>query len=90
MEVLGGDTQNIEDVILSLLRQVNELAIAKGMVTDTEGRVGQTSGEEFFKAIAAVRDSEGTLIVNAVAQHDTWNTGKLQIELVVAETKGNE
>jgi uncharacterized protein (DUF3084 family) len=90
VKVLGGDTQNIEDVILSLLRQVNELAIAKGMVTDTEGRVGQTSGEEFFKAIAAVRDSEGTLIVNAVAQHDTWNTGKLQIELVVAETKGNE
>lgn len=84
------DAQNIEDIILALLRQVNELAIVKGMITDSEGRVGQTTGEEFFEAIAAVREAEGEVIVNAVARHETWNTGKLQIGFEVIVTEGTE
>ena len=84
------DAQNIEDIILALLRQVNELAIVKGMMTDSEGRVGQTTGEEFFEAIAAVREAEGEVIVNAVARHETWNTGKLQIGFEVIVTEGTE
>ncbi|MGI6037395.1 MAG: DUF3084 domain-containing protein [Limnochordia bacterium] len=89
-EVIAADTVDgrvaaqIEDRILQLLRQVNEIAIERGMITDPHGLVGQTSGGDFLEAITAVKLANGPVRVLAVAAADTWSTeGPLQIRLQV-------
>jgi len=79
-----------EDALLALLEQANGAAIQRGMITDANGTVGQADGQEFSRAMAAIRSAEGPVRVEAVAALDTWTTrGPLQIQLrVVADGAG--
>jgi uncharacterized protein (DUF3084 family) len=71
--------------ILALLSEVNERAIQQGMVTTPEGTIGRTTNwTEIPETINEIRTRAGTVMVQAVAQADTWSAaGPLQVRLVL-------
>jgi uncharacterized protein (DUF3084 family) len=76
----------IEDRILQMLRRVNEIAIERGMITDPDGLVGQTSGQDFLETITKVKLEKKSLRVIAKAAEDAWAAvGPLKITLQVEE-----
>lgn len=83
--ILDGGRSNQEGQLLSLLDEVNRIALAKGMITTAEGQVGTLSGEAFVEALLELRRVGGPARVEAVAAQDVWNTsGPLTIGLSVS------
>lgn len=73
-----------DEALLELLERANGVAVQRGMLTDANGTVGQADGQEFARAMAAVRAARGPVRVEARAALDTWTTeGPLRIRLVV-------
>ena len=78
-----------EQVLLSLLQEVNRIVIAKGMITGERGDVGSVAGEQFIEAIIQLRRLGGDARVLAVAADDVYLTrGPLRLELRVEEDRG--
>jgi hypothetical protein len=87
-EINGGRTDN-EQALLSLLQEVNQITIGKGMITTERGDVGRVTGEQFIEAIVELRRTGGKAIVSAVASRDTYLAeGPLRLELRVEQNKG--
>lgn len=83
--VLDGGRSNQEGQLLSLLDEVNRVALAKGMITTEDGLVGRLAGEAFVEALLELRRVGGPARVEAVAAEDVWNTsGPLEIRLSVS------
>jgi len=83
--VLDGGRSNQEGQLLSLLDEVNRIALAKGMISTPDGLVGRLAGEAFVEALLEIRRLGGPARVAAVAAGDVWNTsGPLEIELSVS------
>lgn len=86
VEISADESWHAEDEILELLRRVNSAALSLGMICDSQGRVGQVSGDEFLRVVAEVKQQRQSYIVEAVAAEDTWNTeGPLNITLRLRE-----
>ncbi|MBE3578050.1 MAG: DUF3084 domain-containing protein [Limnochordales bacterium] len=82
---------NPEEALLSLLEQANGVAVQRGMITDANGTVGQADGQEFGRALAALRSARGPVRLEARAASDTWTTrGPLQIRLRVVAADDDE
>jgi len=85
-EVIDVSQGPIEDQILQMLRRVNEIAIERGMITDPDGLVGQTSGQDFLETVTKVKLEKKPLRVIAKAAEDTYAAvGPLKITLLVEE-----
>ncbi|HHV62492.1 MAG TPA: DUF3084 domain-containing protein [Firmicutes bacterium] len=87
---LGPD--KVEDEMMSLLVEVNAVAIKKGMVSDAEGRVGKVADYAQFRAAKSeILNAKGPVEVSAVAAQDTWNTeGPLQVQLYVLPARASK
>ncbi|NLM94549.1 MAG: hypothetical protein GX165_03195, partial [Firmicutes bacterium] len=85
-EVIDVSQGPIEDQILQMLRRVNEIAIERGMITDPDGLLGQTSGQDFLETVTKVKLEKKPLRVIAKAAEDTYAAvGPLKITLLVEE-----
>lgn len=81
----------VQDELMNLLMAANDEATRLGMVTDTEGRVGQVSYSEFNIAKSQIIDSGEKVRVLAVAVQDTWNTKPpLKIAFKVESAKNQQ
>ena len=81
----------VQDELMNLLMEANDEATRLGMVTDTEGRVGQVSYSEFNIAKSQIIDSGEKVRVLAVAVQDTWNTKPpLKIAFKVESAKNQQ
>lgn len=84
---LGAD--QLLSQILGLLGEVNDRAIKDGMITSSEGVVGQASFKDTQEAISKIKQFGGSVTVAAVATTDTWTAaGPLQIKLDVRPAIG--
>lgn len=82
--VLQGGRPHPEAQILSLIDEVNQDAVAKGMVTGDGEDAGHFKGEEFVDALITLRRIQGPARLAAVAVKETRNTdAPLEIRLVV-------
>ncbi len=78
-----------EQLLLSLLQEVNRIVIGKGMITGERGDVGSVAGEQFIEAIIQLRRLGGAARVLAVAADDVYLTrGPLRLELRVEAAEG--
>lgn len=70
---LGADRIQLE--ILGLIEEVNAIALAKGMVSDEEGRIGTfIKALQFTEAIIAALEAGRTVKIEVKAEEDIWRS----------------
>lgn len=81
---VGGPAANVEQVVLTFLQQVNNIAITKGILPEDplRGTVGSMSGAEFFNTITQIKKMGGVVEITAISLADTSTAGPLQIRMV--------
>lgn len=70
----SGSLEQIQMQIMDLLATVNNLAISRGMVADSEGMVGDLSLNEFKTAVNEIMAAGEMVTVEAKATRDVWTT----------------
>lgn len=85
---MDGQADNVEPIVLNFLQQVNNTAIAKGVLPEDtlRGTVGSVGGADFFNTINQLKKMGGQVELAAIASEDTSVAGPLQIRLVVRRT----
>lgn len=83
----GGQDDKVEGIVLDFLQQVNNIAIAKGVLPqDTlRGTVGSVGGLEFLNTINQIKKMGGPVELVAVAREDTSVAGPLLIRIVIRQ-----
>ena len=86
----GKRAEDIQQEILNIMQDVNSSAVAKGMPTDEEGRIGTIlSVAEFASVISDIVSYERKVVVKAVASNDIWRSDiSPSINLVVEPVEG--
>ena len=81
---MDGQADNVEQIVLSFLQQVNNTAIAKGVLPEDtlRGTVGSVGGADFFNTISQLKKMGGQVELVAIVSEDTSVAGPLQIRLV--------
>ncbi len=75
--------QEVDRAVIDMIGLANERAIDAGLLT-VDGAAVVVSGEQFLQAIAAVKESQGEVRVEAVTQRPTWTTeGPISLDLIV-------
>ena len=86
----GKRAEDIQQEILNIMQDVNNSAVAKGMPTDEEGRIGTIlSVAEFASIISDIVSYEQKVVVKVVASNDIWRSdASPSIDLVVEPVEG--
>lgn len=75
--------QEVDRAIIDMIGLANDRAVDAGLLT-VDGAAVVVSGEQFLQAIAAIKESQGEVRIEAVTQAETWTTqGPIALDLIV-------
>lgn len=77
----------IEEELQALLNTVNENAIDKGLLPDTQGKVGSINFSQFYELLNEIKDMESKIRVKVYAAEDIWRQVRLSTNLEFAIEK---
>lgn len=78
----NSEDSSVELQTIQFLKQVNREATAKGILSDPiTGTVGALTGVEMFSAIKEIQSYRGAVAVSAVALHDIYTEGPVNIDI---------
>lgn len=88
-QIKGSNPGEAEQTIMSLLKDVNADATARGMLPDPiRGSVGIMEGSQFYDLVQALIPIDGIIVLSAYARSDTDALGPLRLNLKLeAEAK---
>ena len=81
-----GGFHQIQLELMDFLYSINQLAISRGMVTDSEGNVGDLTLEAFQNALKEISQANEVVTVEAIATRDIWTT-RLPLNLTLKISK---
>lgn len=80
----GESRQQVEDLLLRLLRDVNAVAAKEGVLRDPlSGNVGSMDTAEFMDAIEKIADSKTNIKLNIVAAEDIYTEGPVRVKFML-------
>jgi len=88
----GQSNQEIEDELESILKEVNEKAIKKGLLPDNSGQVGSINFSQFYDIINQIKAADGQVKVSIYAGDNIWREDRLtnNLRFELEEIKNNE
>ena len=87
-EIISEEIENsksyseVEKKLLSILRQVNIIAVKEGIIPDPKTSfIGTISAINLYDAVRTIVESDTKMKVTVISIYDTWRTGPLRVRM---------
>ncbi|MFW6028956.1 MAG: DUF3084 domain-containing protein [Halanaerobiales bacterium] len=70
-------TSDIDSELRDVLKEVNQKAIRKGLLTDSEGQVGSIDFVNFYQIVERVKSKDKRVEIKVHAKKDIWRNNRL-------------